>query len=72
MIHIPTGISVTSTTGRTQLQNKRFAIDRLIEILVKKNKQYDDLLKEMKWLEHEKIVRGDAFAVYEGMDFKRI
>ena len=71
-IHIPTGLSVTSTTGRTQAMNKKFAIDRLITILVKKNKQYDELLKEMKWLEHEKIIRGDAFAVYEGMEFKEI
>lgn|GEM_PF-4056695 len=72
VIHIPTGLSVTSTTGRTQAMNKKLAIDRLIEVLVKKNKQYDELLKEMKWLEHEKIKRGDAFAVYVGMDFKKI
>jgi len=72
VIHIPTGIAVTSTSARTQFLNKKIAIDRLIELLVTQDKASHDLLEENKWLEHEKIVRGNAFAVYEGMDFKQI
>jgi peptide chain release factor len=71
VIHIPTGMAATSTTARTQLQNKKIAIDRLIQLLVSQNKESRDLLEENKWLEHEKIVRGNAFAVYEGMEFKQ-
>jgi len=72
VIHVPTGMAVSSTTARTQLQNKKIAIDRLIQLLVALNKDSRDLLEENKWLEHEKIVRGNAFAVYEGMEFKQI
>ena len=72
VIHIPTGIAVTSTSARTQFLNKKIAIDRLILLLSAQNKDNRDLLEENKWLEHEKIVRGNAFAVYEGMDFKLI
>jgi len=72
VIHVPTGIAVTSTTARTQFLNKKIAIDRLIQLLAAQNKDSRDLLEENKWLEHEKIVRGNAFAVFEGMDFKQI
>ena len=72
VIHVPTGMAATSTTARTQLQNKKIAIDRLIQLLISQNKESKDLLEENKWLEHEKIVRGNAFAVYEGMEFKQI
>lgn len=71
VIHTPTGISATSTTARTQLQNKKFAIDRLISILISQNKNRESMIAENLWLEHEKIVRGNAFETYSGMEFKK-
>lgn len=71
VIHIPTGIAATSTTARTQLQNKKFAIDRLISILVSQNKNRESMIAENLWLEHEKIVRGSEFETYVGMGFER-
>ncbi len=69
VIHVPTGIAATSTSARTQYQNKKLAIDRLITILVTQNIDSENLLEENKWLEHEKIVRGEAFEVFKGSDF---
>lgn len=72
VVHMPTGIAVTSTTARTQYQNKRLAVDKLIDLLVSQNKSRENMLEEIKWLEHEKLERGNAFAVFEGMDFRQI
>ena len=72
IIHIPTGISAVSTTGRTQLQNKKLAIDRLLDILIGQVKNREEMLAENIWLEHEKVVRGNAFATYTGMEFQKV
>lgn len=68
-VHIPTGLAATSTSARTQLQNKKMAMDRLIRLLICKNEGKKQLLEEMKWLEHERLERGNAFVIYEGMVF---
>ena len=72
VIHLPTGIAVSSTTARTQLQNKKLALERLMMILLEHEKQRENILAEARWLEHEKLVRGNAFAVYSGPEFARI
>ena len=72
VVHIPTGIAITSTTARTQYQNKKLAVDRLIDLLVSQNKSRENMIEEIKWLEHEKLERGNAFAVFEGMEFRQV
>ena len=71
LIHIPTGITVTSTTQRSQLQNRRNALDKLNLILAdiqaaNKAKQTNEA-----WKEHTQIVRGNPVRVYTGMGFVR-
>ncbi len=71
LIHIPTGIRVTSTAERTQLANRKDALNKL-NILLKeqellnKQKQVNDA-----WREHNHIVRGNPIRTYQGMDFIR-
>ena len=72
VIHLPTGIAVSSTTARTQLQNKKLALERLMMILLEHEKQRENALSEARWLEHEKLVRGNAFAVYSGLEFSKV
>lgn len=71
LVHIPTGINVTSTSERSQLANRRDAMNKLNAIL--EQKEAEERQKQVKtaWQEHTRIVRGNAVRVYEGMEFKR-
>lgn len=71
LIHIPTGITVTSTAERSQYANKKDALNKLNIIL--RQKEMDEKKKQVNsaWREHTKIVRGNPVRVYEGVDFKR-
>lgn len=70
LIHIPTGITVTSTSQRSQLLNKKDALNKL-NILFRakeetaKNKQINDA-----WREHTRIVRGNPVRIYKNMNFQ--
>lgn len=71
LIHIPTGITVTSTSERSQYANKKDALEKLNIIL--RQRELAEKQKQVKsaWREHTKIVRGNPVRVYEGEGFKR-
>lgn len=72
LIHIPTGITVTSTSERSQALNRKDALDKLNEIL----KEREDAAKQKQtnsaWREHNRLVRGNPVRCYTGMEFKRM
>lgn len=72
LVHIPTGITVTSTAERSQLLNKKDALEKLAFIL--KNKQAEQMQLQINsaWREHNKIVRGNPVRTYKGQAFQRI
>lgn len=69
LIHIPTGITVTSTAERSQLQNRKNALDKLNLILAEKEAANHAKQTNDAWREHTKIVRGNPVRVYKGMKF---
>lgn len=71
IIHIPTGITVTSTEERSQYMNKQKALKRIQELLSDKEKRAQKKQANLAWQEHNKIVRGNPIRVYEGMHFKQ-
>ena len=71
-IHIPTGFSVVSTDARTQYLNKKLALNRLSEIISKQNIEVKLIAKQVMWIQHELLERGNPIRVYEGLEFKRI
>ena len=71
LIHIPTGITVTSTAQRSQYQNRKDALQKLNAILQEKQKSAKANQKNDAWRKHTRIVRGNPVRVYEGMEFKR-
>lgn len=71
LIHVPTGITVTSTTERSQYQNKRKALVKLNAILKQREREAQQRQTNDAWREHTKIIRGNPVRVYVGMDFKR-
>jgi peptide chain release factor len=72
LTHLPTGITVTATSQRTQLQNRREALDKLNAILAAKNAENQARQTNDAWREHNKIVRGNPVRVYKGDAFKLV
>ena len=70
--HKPTGIVVTCTEGRSQLQNKNRAMKRLQSILASKQDINDAEAVNDAWQKHTDIVRGNPIRKYEGEKFKRV
>lgn len=70
LIHIPTGLTVISTAERSQLLNKKDALEKLAALL--KDKQAEQLKLQINaaWQEHNKIVRGNPVRTYKDLNFK--
>ena len=70
IIHIPTGISVTSTAERTQLLNRKDALNKLNLLLKVRNDAAKQKQVNNAWREHNRIVRGNPVRIYKDMGFK--
>ena len=71
LVLIPTGITVTSTAERSQLLNKKDALEKLADILKSKQSEQTQLQINSAWREHNKIVRGNPVRTYKGQAFQR-
>lgn len=63
--HIPSGITVTASNDRSQLMNKKEAIEKLKNKLIayqvdKANEQIQD-----QWMEHNLLIRGNPVRVFK-------
>jgi len=70
VIHIPTGIRISSTRERSQLMNKKDALRKLAIVLKNKNTSQIEQSKNNAWSKHTDIVRGNPIRVYEGERFR--
>lgn len=70
LTHIPTGIVVTSTSERSQLQNRKDALNKLNTILAVKAADNKAKQTNDAWKEHTKIIRGNPIRIYKGEEFK--
>ena len=70
VIHIPTGIRISSTRERSQLMNKKDALRKLAIVLKNKNASQIEQTKNNAWSKHTDIVRGNPVRVYEGERFR--
>ena len=66
VIHIPTGIRISSMRERSQLMNKKDALRKLAIVLKNKNTSQIEQSKNNAWSKHTEIVRGNPIRVYEG------
>lgn len=71
IIHLPTGITVSSTRERSQFANKQDALKKLSVVLSKMNDSSKDKQKNSAWSKHSQIVRGNPVRTYEGEEFIR-
>lgn len=69
-IHMPTGIQVVAMDSRSQHQNKKIAVVRLIEKVNETNlEQLKNSLTD-QWENHLNLQRGNPVRVFKGTDFK--
>lgn len=71
LIHQPTGITVKSTSERSQYLNKKNAMNKLNAILNEMERNADKKNVQDAWKEHTRIIRGNPVRVYWGMEFKQ-
>ncbi|AYA99371.1 peptide chain release factor H [Lachnoanaerobaculum umeaense] len=69
VIHIPTGIRISSTRERSQLMNKKDALRKLAVVLKNRNNLEKGNGRSNAWSKHSEIVRGNPVRVYEGEKF---
>ena len=72
LIHVPTGITVTATEERSQLQNRRIAMEKLNAIFSELESEAEGNQKNSSWREHTRLVRGNPVRVYRGEKFERV
>lgn len=70
LIHIPTGIVVTSTSQRTQQANRKDALNKLNILLQERTRQAKQNQINSAWREHNRIVRGNPVRIYKGIKFE--
>ena len=72
VVHVPTGLTVVCTEARTQHLNKKLALSRLSDIISKQNSDAELLAKQVMWMQHELLERGNPVRVYGGQEFNRL
>lgn len=71
-VHVPTGITVTSTKERSQLQNKKDVERKIAKKIDETNRVNVYKQSHDEWGETNKLIRGKPFRVYKGLNFKRV
>ncbi len=71
-VHKPSGLSVTASDTRSQLQNKKLATKRLFELYEKD--MSDNLVREQQniWNNHNSLIRGNPKRVFKGREFDEV
>lgn len=64
-IHIPSGLSVTASDQRSQLQNKKLATERLLIKLAAWNVEQTMQVAENNWSNHNSLERGNPVKIIQ-------
>ena len=70
--YLPMGLSAVSTDARSQHMNKKLAMQRLCAMLAERDTVGKQEIDHINWLEHSRLIRGNAVRVYEGLEFRRV
>jgi len=70
VVHLPSGLAAASVSARTQGQNRKLALARLAALIAAHNQAREGRLAEAGWRQHDRLIRGQAFAVFKGPEFK--
>jgi peptide chain release factor len=68
--HVPTGISVVAQDSRSQIQNKKIALERIKEKLKELETKHYSSMEADQWSKHYQLERGNPVKVFTGLEFK--
>ncbi|MEO1052411.1 MAG: peptide chain release factor H [Bacteroidota bacterium] len=71
-IHKPTGIMAESSESRSQVQNRKLALEKLKRNLEMHQIETYQQQSQERWEQHLEIQRGNAVRVFKGRDFKEV
>ena len=63
-IHTPTGMSATASERRSQLENKKLAMQRLLHRLAVRTRNESDALTRRNWNNHNSLQRGNPVRIF--------
>lgn len=72
LTHIPTGIKLRVDTDRSQHRNRKLALERLQQILIKARDAKRESVEQERWLSHHHVKRGNPQRIFVGVEFKEI
>lgn len=72
LVHLPTGICVTSTAERSQHLNRKDALQKLALLLSRQEAAAQSKKRSQAWQEHTRLVRGNPVRTYTGLSFARM
>jgi peptide chain release factor len=70
--HKPSGLTASSTTARTQAENKKLALERLKQKMTGIVEDNKSKAERGLWRQHDLLVRGDPVQTFEGLEFKLV
>lgn len=70
-LHVPSGVQVSVSDSRSQLQNKKLAIERLKEAFTHWQITVLQKTQQEQWQHHNELERGNPVRVYAGKEFKK-
>lgn len=70
-LHVPSGVQVAVSDSRSQLQNKKLAVERLREAFTLWQITVLQKVQQEQWQNHNELERGNPARIYAGKEFKR-
>lgn len=67
--HRPSGLQVRIESDRSQLRNKKIAIERLQILLSQQKDAENDSIERIRWLQHYTVQRGSPVRTFRGHEF---
>jgi peptide chain release factor len=71
VVHLPTGLAAIARDERSQVANRKRALERLSVLVTRQGERQQDAARQQRWEGHNELERGNPVRVYEGREFRR-